>query len=61
MIKYCEECKYAKPNIDLVKTLCTNKTMPTWFNVVIFQGRVACNKFEKKTCVKESTQKSQTV
>lgn len=59
MVKYCEECKYAEPNLTLAHTLCTNKTMPPWFNVIVFEGRVACNKFEERGCEKELTQKLQ--
>lgn len=59
MVKYCEECKYAEPNLTLAHTLCTNKTMPPWFNVIVFDGRVACNKFKKKKGEKESSEELQ--
>lgn len=56
MVKYCEECKYAEPNLTIAHTLCTNDTMPPWFNVIVFEGRVACNKFEERGREKELTQ-----
>lgn len=57
LVNFCEECKYAEPNLTLAKTLCTNTTMPPWFNVIVFDGRVACDKFEDKGCEKKLAEK----
>lgn len=42
----CENCRYAKADVDSLRFICTNRDMPEWFNVCIYEGRQACDKFE---------------
>lgn len=59
MVKYCEECKHAKQSKTLPMKVCTNKNVPSWFNVLIYHGRIACGEFEYNERRKESSEELQ--
>lgn len=51
----CVDCKYAAYDVDSCLRVCIKKGMPSWFNVVISDNRVACVLFEDRKTRSEAT------